>query len=140
MITDRDTNTIYVSERLAEKNIEFFEIFRGTLKQFDIEPDSLPKTADIWARDYMPIQINANDYIEYRYDPDYLQGKAKGRRDLKTYPDLVRDAIGLRTIKSDTIMDGGNCVKSSGCIILTDKIVGENKHIYSKNELVKKAA
>ena len=52
-----------------------------------------------------------NQYIEYRYDPDYLQGHWKGCRDSKTYPDVVCDALKLKTEKSDLIMDGGNLVK-----------------------------
>ncbi|MCF8231353.1 MAG: agmatine deiminase family protein [Bacteroidales bacterium] len=98
----------------------------------------MPDTKDIWARDYMPIQINDDTYIEYRFDPDYLQKASKGSRDLKTYPDIVCDSLKLQTEKSDIIMDGGNVVKSTDCIILTDKIVKENQLSYSKNELIKK--
>ena len=98
----------------------------------------LPLTNDIWARDYMPIQLANGDLIEFRFDPDYLQGRYKGYRDLKTYPDLVCDAISKKTVKSDIIMDGGNIVKSKDCIILTDKIVSENRLTYDKPALIKK--
>jgi agmatine/peptidylarginine deiminase len=67
-----------------------------------------------------------------------LQGHWKGCRDSKTYPDIVCDALKLKTEKSDLILDGGNFVKSSNCIILTDKIVKENQHSYKKNELIQK--
>ena len=82
----------------------------------------------------MPIQINDSKFIEYRYDPDYLQGSWKGCRDLKTYPDIVCDSLKLETEKSNLIMDGGNLVKSSDCVILTDKIIKENRLSYSKTE------
>lgn len=139
MITDRQTNTIYFSELL--KTDERFskvvgEIF-SALNSFDVNPKFLPKTKDIWARDYMPIQVSESKFIEYRYDPDYLQGYYKGQRDLKTYPDIVCDTIDLKTEKSDIVLDGGNFVKSSDCIILTDKIVKENRLLYSKQELIK---
>jgi agmatine/peptidylarginine deiminase len=108
------------------------------IENYGAEIKFLPDTKDIWARDYMPIQINDNKFIEYRYDPDYLQGNWKGSRDLKTYPDIVCDLIKLSTKKCDLIMDGGNFVKSSDCVILTEKIVKENRLFYSKTDLIKK--
>jgi len=88
----------------------------------------------------MPVQISDNKFIEYRYDPDYLQGDTydKETREVKTYPDIVCDSIGLKTAKCDIILDGGNVVKSEKTIILTDKVVLENKRNYSKKQLIKK--
>jgi agmatine deiminase len=140
MITDFETNTIYFSELLkTDKRFSaIYQKIHKILNSFGIEPKLLPKTKDIWARDYMPIQVSENKFIEYRYDPDYLQGHWKGCRDSKTYPDIVCDALKRKTEKSDLIMDGGNFVKSTDCIILTDKIVKENQHSYTKKELIKK--
>lgn len=140
MIADKDTNTIYLSELITTNSlfVETSEQIIYTLKAFGANYKLLPNTNDIWARDYMPIQINDNQYIEFRFDPDYLQGKGKGYRDLKTYPDIVCDSLKIKTQKTDIIMDGGNFVKSSDCVILTDKIVAENKNKYSKSDLIKK--
>lgn len=140
MISDRETNTIYFSELISidTRFQETFNEIKSTLNSFGVKPKLIPDTKDIWARDFMPIQINDTKYIEYRYDPDYLQGQWKGGRDLKTYPDIVCDSLKLATEKSDLILDGGNFVKSSDCIILTDKIVNENRLSYSKNELIEK--
>lgn len=140
MVSDFDTNTIYFSKLITTDNRfkSTFDQILSVLNSFGIEPKLLNKTNDIWARDYMPIQINDKKYIEYRYDPDYLQGHWKGCRDLKTYPDIVCNSLKLQTEKSDLIMDGGNFVKSSDCIILTDKIVKENRLLYSKTELIVK--
>lgn len=140
MISDKDTNTIYFSE-LLKTDLRFSGTSKhiiSTLDTFGAKVKFLPNTKDIWARDYMPIQIKDKKFIEYRYDPDYLQGNWKGSRDLKSYPDIVCASIKLPTEKSDLIMDGGNFVKSSDCIILTDKIVKENRLFYSKTDLIKK--
>ena len=91
---------------------------------------------NIFTRDYMPIQVTSNKFIEYRYDPNYLQSK-KGRT-IKTYPDIVCDSIGFNTIKSDLIIDGGNVIKSNHCAILTDKILVENKEKYSMQTIIGK--
>ncbi len=142
MISDRDTNTIYFSKRL-KTDLRFsdtYEQISDTLKSLRVKPRLLHDTKDIWARDYMPIQITEDKFIEYRYDPDYLQGNSDDEetRELKTYPDIVCESIGLKTKKTDIILDGGNVVKSSNGIILTDKIVWENRRSYSEKQLINK--
>ena len=133
-------STIYFSSLLSskEKFNPFFEALSRTLNSLKIPFHLLPNTRDIWARDYMPIQIGIDDFLEYRYDPDYLLSTAKQDRGSKTYPDLVCDALGLKTRKTDLILDGGNLVNSSKCVVLTDKVVTENKHWYSKKQLIDK--
>lgn len=44
----------------------------------------------------------------------------------------------LKTIKTDIILDGGNVIKSSNSIILTDKIIVENKNNYRPKALIEK--
>ncbi len=140
MIQDNQTNTIYFSELLKtdKRYKSTYNEIEKALDSIGINFKLIPKTKDIWARDYMPIQISDDKFIEYRYDPDYLQGKQKSRRNLKTYPDIVCDTLNINTIKSDLIIDGGNIIKSDDCIIMTDKIVLENRYFYSKTDLIKK--
>jgi agmatine/peptidylarginine deiminase len=136
MITDKETNTIYFSEKLRTDFPKTCNQIIETLKSNGIEPKFLPNTNDIWARDFMPIQVLENKFIEYRYDPDYLQ--AKKYRKLKSYPDIICESIGIKTEKTDLIIDGGNVIKSKDCVILTDKVVLENKDFYTKERLVGK--
>lgn len=75
MITDKETNTIYFSEKLETYFPKTCNQIIEALKSKGIEPKFLPNTNDIWARDFMPIQVSENKFIEYRYDPDYLQAK-----------------------------------------------------------------
>lgn len=138
MLSDKNTNKIYFSEKLKVNYPTVCLSIENVLNSYNIPYDFLPKTKDIWARDYMPIQVSKEKFIEFRYDPDYLQGKYKGYRDLKTYPDIVCNELGIKTIKSDIILDGGNVIKSENCVILTDKIVVENKHTYEKDELLER--
>jgi agmatine deiminase len=140
MIADWQTNRIYFSSRLKKDYPTSYANIEKILQDLNIKAHYLTDTRDIWARDYMPIQIQNDKFIEYRYDPDYLQGKRKGYRDVKTYPDLVCNRNNLpKTIKSDLILDGGNVVKSENCIILTDKVAIENRLLKSEtvNQLKK---
>ena len=140
MIADWQTNKIYLSGKLSADFPEVSKRIESKLNAFGFNPDFLPNTNDIWARDFMPIQITGDKFIEYRYDPDYLQGNSEEieTRELKTYPDIVCDTIGLKTTKTDIIIDGGNVVKSENSIILTDKVVWENERHYSEKQLIKK--
>jgi len=138
MISDNDTNTIYFSE-LLKTDSRFSAIYnniKSILDSFGLNCALLPDTRDIWARDYMPIQVSDKRYIEYRYDPDYLQGKKY--RYLKSYPDIICDSLGKKTKKTDLVIDGGNVVKSSKCVILTDKVVEENKPFYNREKILGK--
>lgn len=128
MITDWQTNKVYFSGRLKIDYSTSHANIQNALNALQIEPHYLTDTKDVWARDYMPIQVGKDKFIEYRYDPDYLQGKSKGYRDLKTYPDIVCNRNNLpTTTKSDLLLDGGNLVKSDNSIILTDKVAIENR-------------
>lgn len=136
MITDAQTNFVYFSAIL--KSRPEFKAFTSQLSyildKHGIQYGFLPETNDIWCRDYMPIQVSENTFVEYRYDPDYLQSKKE--RNSKTYPDLVCDALHLKTNKTNLILDGGNVIKSDNKVILTDKVFIENKHQYTHDQVI----
>jgi len=136
MITDSQTNFVYLADTLKSQFPDFARKLIKFLKENNIQYGFLPLTRDIWARDFMPIQVSEDKFIEYRYDPDYLQ--AKKYRKQKTYPDIVCDKLGLKTIKTDLIIDGGNVIKSSNCVIMTDKVLMENKDFYKPAEIIEK--
>ena len=139
MMSDSQTNTIYFSDLLrADKRYsKTFNDLRQVLDANGMQYDFLNKTKDIWARDYIPIQVTKDKFVEFRFDPDYLQGSGRERRELKTYPDIVCDDMGLKTVKSDIILDGGNVIKSDNAVILTEKILLENWRTYNENELIR---
>ncbi|MHC1773826.1 MAG: agmatine deiminase family protein [Lentimicrobium sp.] len=137
MITDAETNFVYFSGLLKSgpQYQSFHEQLIAILTKHKIDYDYLPETWDIWCRDYMPVQVARERFIEYRYDPDYLLDW-KGRS-IKTYPDIVCASIGLKTEKSDLILDGGNIIRWKDKVIMTDKVIPENAYHYRKEELLK---
>lgn len=131
MITDQETNYVYFSEILITKFPKFYYKVIAILDKYQVDYRTLKGTKDIWCRDYMPIQISKNKFVQFRYDPDYLVG----HEHLKTDPGSVCDSIGIKPIKSDLIIDGGNVIKSKDSVLLTDKIFKENKSI-ERNDIL----
>ena len=132
MIPEWDTNFLYFSDLLPAEYPKFWEGLENTLNEAQINFDFLTNTKDIWCRDFMPIQVDENNFVQFRYDPDYL----KGYEELKTDPLAVTSQLGIPCKYSDIILDGGNLIYSERAVILTDKVFSENKN-YSKEELFK---
>lgn len=133
MITDKEANFVYFSEQiLNDKYKNAFERIKLILDKHDVKYDFLKETKDIWCRDYMPIQIDKGKLIQFRYEPEYL----KESLDLQSYPKDILRLNKLNAIYSDINLDGGNVVRSSNSVILTNRIFKENKE--SKEVLISK--
>ncbi len=124
MITDSETNTVYVSDLLKEKYPELHTGLGSILKAEKIPLLEIKSTRDIWCRDYMPIQITGDRFVLFKYDPDYL--KSNKYRHLGTGQSEVMASLNLKPICSQMVADGGNIVKHHNKVILTDKIFNEN--------------
>ena len=99
-----------------------------------IECEFLPRTPNpkhIWARDYMPLQLDKGRFLSYRYRPDYLKGYDGY---IPQYRRICSD-LGLEYIQTDIVLDGGNVVKCGSKVIMTDKIFKENPS-WGRNDLV----
>lgn len=134
MITDSETNLLYLSEKMKERET-FWKDMLQILQKHNLECRLLPSTKDIWAVDYMPIQIDLHGFISFSYQPDYLNYKKYER--VKTDPTIVCDNINLSITKSDIVLDGGNVIKGKSWVIVTDKIFKENIRLEEK-QLVSK--
>ena len=133
MILDSQTNIVYLSEGLNFYPSLVAEL-TGKFQEENVEFRWLPGTKKkelIWARDYMPIQLEKDLFLQYRYDPDYLKGYPAYMPDYRG----ICEELGLRCITTDIVLDGGNVVKCGGKVIMTDKIFKENPE-YQKKDLV----
>ncbi|EOR96410.1 hypothetical protein ADIARSV_0410 [Arcticibacter svalbardensis MN12-7] len=73
MIQDKESNLLYLADCLPKKNPIFFKAFEQLLQDNHTPFNLIPDTKDIWAVDYMPIQLEVNKFIRFIYNPDYLQ-------------------------------------------------------------------
>ena len=131
MITDSETNFLFLADSLPEKHKEFFEQFKELLTSFEVDFELLPNTKDIWAVDYMPIQIHENTFVQFNYNPDYLQQK-KWRVTISNADNICK-AIHISQVKSNLVVDGGNVIRAKDKVIMCDKVFKENLNVSRKN-------
>lgn len=131
------------------RRITFFAPFLKTLAKYEpvwnqIESifedkrelyDFVPNAKDIWVRDFMPFQRHDGEFLIYRFNPDYLQGK--NERYITNCRDAFLASGGSAVLSSNIcnhtnlILDGGNMIKCTDkhgidCVIMTTKVLYEN--------------
>ena len=124
MIIDSQTNKVYLARGLGQYHPLAEELIKA-LTTAGIDFAWLPRTErreHVWAREYMPIQLEKNLFLQYQYQPDYLK---EYRHFIPDYREICAD-LGLNCIKTDIILDGGNVIKCGPKMIMTDKIFKEN--------------
>ncbi|MBR5664357.1 MAG: agmatine deiminase family protein, partial [Bacteroidales bacterium] len=133
MTTDSLTNTVYFSGMLPEKCPQLNAQITEALQKHGIPYSYLSETKDIWCRDFMPIQVEEERLVFYKYTPDYLQDTAYHLK-LQTEPEKVFIAEenhfgGMLKFRKDIdlVLDGGNVVKCGDTVVMTDKIFVENR-------------
>ena len=129
-VKDPDTNVVYISSWLKTEFPDFYARFIALLEGLknDFTYHIIQSTNDIWARDYMPIQIYEDHFVQYSYNPDYLQNSKEDKASI-TDTNAVCKELGISTYKTDLVIDGGNVVKAGKYIIMTEKVYAENKHL-----------
>jgi agmatine/peptidylarginine deiminase len=132
MTTDNLTNTVFFSDLLPKKCPILNQHIAKALEENGIHYAYLSETKDIWCRDFMPIQVEEDRFVFFKYTPDYLQDPYYLR--LQTDTEKVFHASTNRlehllqnAITIDLVLDGGNVVKCGNTVIMTEKVFFENK-------------
>lgn len=125
MIPDSQTNFLYLADTLEKKYPIFYKQFETVLNNCNIKFQLLLQTKDVWAVDYMPIQIDKDNFIQFVYNPDYLRDTVKWSKTISDV-DAICKAINLSPQKSNIVLDGGNVTRTTDKVIMCDKIFTEN--------------
>ena len=115
MITDQQTNRLYLSGLLKKRDPELFLKLTSLLDKKGIEYKLLLYTKDIWCRDYMPIQKEKKQFIQYLYTPDYLQNQVA--INYQTDPTETLNAMNISTQKCN--LPRKDLHKSNACMNCT---------------------
>ncbi|MFD3000417.1 agmatine deiminase family protein [Pontibacter toksunensis] len=130
MITDDQTNFLYLADTLPKKYPKFHQWFEAVLNDCGISYELLPGTKDIWARDYMPIQLAVDKFVKFVYNPDYLQSKKWHKTITDTNAIIVY--LGINPKYTPLKVDGGNVVRASDKVIMCDKVFSEHHYLTEK--------
>ena len=129
LITDQNTDMVFFSKYIKDKSA--WKPLEEVMQKYNVKYGFITPTKDIWVRDFMPIQISEDKFVQYVYDPDYLKDEPQYRTDV----DKCVSNMKIKTVKTDIILDGGNVIKCDDAIIMTDKIFSENR-IFTKLQLI----
>ena len=133
LITDNETNTVFLADGIRHYMPMAINLLEALHKE-GIDMHFLRHTESrkhVWVRDFMPIQLTPDRYLQYRYSPDYLKNDADY---IPKYETICR-GLHLNCKKTDLVIDGGNVVKLQDKVIMTDKVLKEN-HDYSERDLI----
>ena len=122
MIPDWQTNQVYLSGLLRRYHPAVTASLESMLRRTGRFVATIPKTKDIWCRDFMPVQVAEDTFCQFIYDPDYL----RGYEDLKTPAAACRLKTMTNCRNVDLVLDAGNVVPAENKVILTDKVFKEN--------------
>ena len=75
MITDGETDCVYLSDLLPQRHPWVADDLTRLLTGNGVEVRTIAGTKDFWCRDYMPIQVEVNQFVQFYYQPDYLRGR-----------------------------------------------------------------
>ncbi len=135
MITDSQTNFLYLADTLPKKYPHFYKRFEEVLIDCNIEFAFLPRTKDVWAVDYMPIQTDIDKFVRFLYRPSYI---TKYKKYINTISDVdtICKETGINTFKTNILLDGGNVIRTTNKVIMTDRVFVENPN-YERKHLIK---
>ncbi len=124
MIADHEANVVYVADTLERRFPSVHVGLKTILERHGTPLQIIPGTRDIWCRDYMPIQVGENRFVQFQYSPDYLAGKY---RHLMADGEIGPTLAFLRNCeRSEIVLDGGNVVRWDDQVIMTEKVFDEN--------------
>lgn len=135
MITNFETNKVYFAQGLSSPVFEnAADSLVSAFHDSHVNWAKIPSTHSpqhIWVRDYMPVQVSRNRFIQFRYEPDYLMESPEYKPDVHG----LLNQLGIDVTCSTINLDGGNIISCGDKVIMTDKIFQENPQ-YSHSRLI----
>lgn len=127
----KQQNLLWLPDSLQQKKWQFFtHSLLDVLDNAEISYAWIRGTSSIWARDYMPVEVREGVYVQFRYEPAYLNKYPQERLStiagVNYLQELDPDAqIWVVPLK----LDGGNVVMSQNLAIVSDRVFTENARL-----------
>jgi len=134
MINNKETNIVYLSDLLqSDKRFKkTCNVLIQILDKHNINYNYLKSTKDIWCRDYMPIQVDKEKFVQFRYEPSYLRNDLE----LQSDPKEVCKINKINPKFSNINLDGGNVVNWNNKAIISDRVFDENPEYSDETRLI----
>ena len=136
MTADNDTNYVYFSSLIRERAElhSFWRSLEKTISKAGIRYSFISNTNDLWCRDYMPVQVSKDKFVQFTFNPSYYNIRKYRHLLTETEKISVDVPYGPVNSYSPLLLDGGNLIRSRNTVILTERAVKENKT--TKEELI----
>ena len=135
MITDKDTNFVYLSAWIKTDFSDMSKELIRISEKAGICYDFLQQTDDYYCRDYMPVQVTRDKFVQFVFNPiSYFKPK-----ELKHISNPVKIQINNKLAQpyySRLILDGGNVVKGETKVIITDKVIRDNVYMMPEKKII----
>jgi agmatine deiminase len=135
MIIDSDTNFVYLSKWTKTDFSEMTKDLISAFERADVKHDFLEHTDDYYCRDYMPVQVTKDKFVQFVFNTvSYFRPV-----ELKHISNPVKIQVNndlAQPCYSRLILDGGNVVKGKTKVIITDKVIRDNVYMMPEKKIV----
>lgn len=141
-IVKQTMDYVFFSDNLKRYYPKIYNELTEILSKHNVCYGTLKGTADYWCRDYMPVQVGSNSFVQFQYHPDYLKGLRDYETPTETSIELAKTLLPNSSIfVSSIVADGGNFTFASikkgreyiPVVIMTEKIFIENPDMDNKD-------
>lgn len=123
-------NTVFLSHLLHfDPHTDFCKRFSDALVSAGIIVNFLDYSKDFWLRDFMPVQVANDEFVQFALTKDYYRDSERHKQ---TDPAPICKALGIepKIPKFDgkpIYLDGGNVIRGYDKAIITDKVYADNE-------------
>lgn len=133
MILEQQCNTVIVTDLLQKLHPGIYNNIDTTCNAHHIEVVEISGANDLWCRDFMPVQVQEDKFVQFKFNPSYYHHPSY--RHLQTDVDKLSFKVNGELIYSDIVLDGGNLCYLQNRAILTDRVFKDNSH-YTRQVLL----
>lgn len=122
---------LWLPDSLQQKKWQHFTHgFLDVLEKLEVPFGWISHTRSIWARDYMPVEVHEGVYVQFRYEPSYLEKYPEDKIPVNAGVNLLQNIdpeaqIWVVPLK----LDGGNVVMNRNLAIVSERVFTENAHL-----------
>lgn len=122
---------LYFSALLKAQHPKFAASLEATLKDTNILYHYLNDNKDIWIKDWLPIQVAPDQFVQFSLTRDYYYKKDRHKQ---TDPTPICETLGIKPYipiynSMPIYLDGGNIIRGYGSAVITEKVLRDNKDI-----------